>query len=45
MITGYRFTVFASNLARSSDFYEQRLGCVLSDVTELASRPRATSWS
>ncbi len=35
MITGYRFTVFASDLARSSDFYENRLGCVLSDVTEL----------
>ena len=35
MITGYRFTVFASDLARSRDFYENRLACELSDVTEL----------
>ena len=35
MITGYRFTVFASDLARSRDFYENRLACELSDITEL----------
>ena len=35
MITGYRFTVFASDLTRSRDFYENRLACELSDITEL----------
>ncbi len=35
MITGYRFTVFASDLTRSRDFYEARLGCAISEITEL----------
>ena len=35
MISAYRFTVFASDLARSRRFYEDQLGCAIDDVTEL----------
>ncbi len=35
MISGHSFTVFATDLQRSRSFYENRLGCALSDITEL----------
>lgn len=35
MITGTSFTVFASDLPRSRSFYERRLGCELSDITDI----------
>ena len=40
MISGYRFTVFASDLERSRRFYEDQLGCAIDDVTELGFRAR-----
>ena len=40
MIGGYRFTVFASDLERSRRFYEEQLGCAISDATELGFRAR-----
>ena len=35
MITNYRFTVFASELQRSRLFYENRMGCLLSEITDV----------
>ncbi len=35
MITGYRFTIFASDLERSRRFYEHQLGCAIDNVTDL----------
>lgn len=35
MIRGYRFTIFASDLARSRHFYEEQLGCRIDNVTDL----------
>lgn len=34
MIREHRYTVFASDLMRSRQFYENRLGCVLSEIDE-----------
>ena len=34
MIAEHRYTVFASDLVRSRQFYENRLGCTLSDIDE-----------
>ena len=34
MITEHRYTVFASDLVRSRQFYENRLGCTLSEIDE-----------
>ena len=35
MIRGYRFTIFASDIARSRLFYEEQLGCRIDNVTEI----------
>lgn len=35
MITGYSFTIFASDLERSRNFYEGQLGCTVDNVTEV----------
>jgi catechol 2,3-dioxygenase-like lactoylglutathione lyase family enzyme len=35
VIRGYRFTIFASDLARSRHFYEEQLGCRVDNVTDL----------
>ena len=35
MITGYSFTIFASDLERSRNFYEGQLGCTIDNVTEV----------
>jgi len=35
MIRGYRFTIFASDIARSRQFYEEQLGCRIDNATEI----------